>query len=44
MLYSMYHITPLLRSLHWLTIAAKIRFRVLTLACTTAKRTAPVYL
>ena len=38
------HITPLLRSLHWLPAAAKIRFKVLTLAYAAANKTAPHYL
>ncbi|KAJ8341700.1 hypothetical protein SKAU_G00339910 [Synaphobranchus kaupii] len=38
------HVTPLLRSLHWLPVAARIRFKVLTLAYTAANRTGPAYL
>ncbi|KAJ8349835.1 hypothetical protein SKAU_G00249650 [Synaphobranchus kaupii] len=38
------HVTPLLRSLHCLPVAARIRFKVLTLAYTTANRTGPAYL
>ncbi|XP_064191712.1 dual specificity mitogen-activated protein kinase kinase 5 isoform X2 [Anguilla rostrata] len=38
------HVTPLLRSLHWLPVAARIRFKALTLAYTAANRTAPIYL
>ncbi|KAJ8336991.1 hypothetical protein SKAU_G00382110 [Synaphobranchus kaupii] len=35
------HVTPLLRSLHWLPVVARIRFKVLTLAYTAAKRSGP---
>ena len=38
------HVTPLLRSLHWLPVAARIRFKVLTLAYAAANKTAPHYL
>ncbi|KAJ8358777.1 hypothetical protein SKAU_G00153020 [Synaphobranchus kaupii] len=38
------HVTPLLRSLHWLPVVARIRFKVLTLAYTAAKRSGPSYL
>ena len=38
------HVTPLLRSLHWLPVAARIRFKVLTLAYAAANKTAPHFL
>ena len=38
------HVTPLLRSLHWLPVAARIHFKVLTLAYAAANKTAPHYL
>uniref|UniRef100_A0A0E9XH70 Uncharacterized protein n=1 Tax=Anguilla anguilla TaxID=7936 RepID=A0A0E9XH70_ANGAN len=38
------HVTPLLRSLHWLPVAARIRFKVLTLAHTAANSIADAYL
>ena len=38
------HVTPLLRSLHWLPVAARIRFKVLTLAYAAGNKTAPHYL
>ena len=38
------HVTPLLRSLHWLPVAARIRFKVLTLVYAAANKTAPHYL
>ena len=38
------HVTPLLRSLHWLPVAAKIHFKVLTLAYAAVNKTAPHYL
>ena len=38
------HITAMLRSLHWLSVAARIRFKVLSLAYTAANKTAPPYL
>ncbi|KAJ8364882.1 hypothetical protein SKAU_G00137130 [Synaphobranchus kaupii] len=38
------HVTPLLRSLYWLPVAARVRFKVLTLAYTAANRTGPAYL
>ena len=38
------HVTPLLRDLHWLPIAARIRFKTLDLAYRAAKGTAPSYL
>ena len=38
------HVTPLLRSLHWLPVAGRIRFKVLTLAYAAANKTAPHYL
>ena len=38
------HVTPLLRTLHWLPIAARIRFKTLVLAYQAAKGTAPAYL
>ena len=38
------HITPLLWSLHWLPVATRIRFKVLTLAYAAANKTAPHYL
>ncbi|KAJ8384479.1 hypothetical protein AAFF_G00205000 [Aldrovandia affinis] len=38
------HVTPLLSSLHWLPIAARIRFKSLVLAFQVARGTAPPYL
>ena len=38
------HVTSLLRSLHWLPVTARIRFKVLTLAYAAANKTAPHYL
>ncbi|XP_036390590.1 uncharacterized protein LOC118781699, partial [Megalops cyprinoides] len=38
------HVTPLLKSLHWLPVAARIRFKTLTLAFSAVNRTAPAYL
>ena len=38
------HVTPLLRSLRWLPVAARIRFKVLTLVYAAANKTAPHYL
>ncbi|KAJ8347641.1 hypothetical protein SKAU_G00262300, partial [Synaphobranchus kaupii] len=38
------HVTPLLRSLHWLPVVARSRFKVLTLAYTAAKRSGLSYL
>ncbi|KAJ8377707.1 hypothetical protein AAFF_G00254410, partial [Aldrovandia affinis] len=38
------HVTPLLSSLHWLPIAARIRFKSLVLAFQAARGTAPPYL
>ena len=38
------HVTPLLRSLYWLPVAARIRFKVLILAYAAANKTAPHYL
>ena len=38
------HVTPLLISLHWLPVAARIKFKTLTLAYKTATKTAPAYL
>ena len=38
------NVTPLLWSLHWLPVAAWIRFKVLTLAYAAANKTAPHYL
>ena len=38
------HVTPLLRSLHWLPVAARIRFKVMTLAYTAANKPATPYL
>ena len=38
------HVTPLFISLHWLPVAACIKFKTLTLAYKTATKTAPVYL
>ncbi|KAJ8386055.1 hypothetical protein AAFF_G00177440 [Aldrovandia affinis] len=38
------HVTPLLFSLHWLPIAARIRFKSLVLAFQVARGTAPPYL
>lgn len=35
---------PLVRSLHWLPVTTRIRFKVLTLTYTAANRTALVYL
>ena len=35
------HVTHLLQSLHWLPVAARIRFKVLTLAYAAANKTAP---
>ena len=35
------HVTPLLQLLHWLPVAARIRFKVLTLAYAAANKTAP---
>ena len=37
------HIMPLLRSLQWLPVAARIKFKVLTLAYAAANKTAPHY-
>ena len=38
------HVTPLLISLHWLPVAACIKFKTLTLAYKIATKTAPAYL
>ncbi|XP_072544863.1 uncharacterized protein [Salminus brasiliensis] len=38
------HVTPLLRSLHWLPVAARIRFKTLTLAYKAKNGPAPPYL
>ena len=38
------HITPLLRSLHWLPVAARIRFKTLALAYHAANGSGPVYI
>ncbi|XP_053098009.1 uncharacterized protein LOC128321673 [Pangasianodon hypophthalmus] len=38
------HTTPLLRSLHWLPVAARIRFKTLMLAYKAKNRPAPTYL
>ncbi|XP_049330258.1 uncharacterized protein LOC111194348, partial [Astyanax mexicanus] len=38
------HVTPLLRSLHWLPVAARIRFKTLTLAYKAKNGPAPSYL
>ena len=38
------HVTPLFISLHWLPVAARIKFKTLTLAYKTATKTAPAYL
>ena len=38
------HVTPLLVTLHWLPVAARIRFKPLTLAYRTATGSAPAYL
>ncbi|KAL7826577.1 hypothetical protein AOLI_G00317860 [Acnodon oligacanthus] len=38
------HITPLLRSLHWLPVAARIRFKILMLAYKAKNGPAPTYL
>ncbi|XP_061103497.1 uncharacterized protein LOC133132217, partial [Conger conger] len=38
------HVTPLLIGLHWLPIAARIRFKALVLAFQAAKGTAPPYI
>ena len=37
------HVTPLLISLHWLPVAARIKFKSLMLAYKAASKTAPVY-
>uniref|UniRef100_A0A8C1PKN9 Reverse transcriptase domain-containing protein n=1 Tax=Cyprinus carpio TaxID=7962 RepID=A0A8C1PKN9_CYPCA len=38
------HVTPLLIRLHWLPVAARIKFKVLKLAYKTTTGTAPIYL
>jgi len=38
------HTTPLLRSLHWLPVAARIRFKTLVLAYRAANGSGPVYI
>uniref|UniRef100_A0A7N6C3H8 Phosphatidylserine synthase n=1 Tax=Anabas testudineus TaxID=64144 RepID=A0A7N6C3H8_ANATE len=38
------HVTPLFRSLHWLPVAARIRFKALSLAYRVVNSTAPSYL
>ena len=38
------HVTPLLISLHWLPVAARIKFKTLMLAYRAATKSAPVYL
>uniref|UniRef100_A0A8C2X723 Ferric-chelate reductase 1 n=1 Tax=Cyclopterus lumpus TaxID=8103 RepID=A0A8C2X723_CYCLU len=38
------HTTPLLRDLHWLPVAARIRFKTLVLAYRAANRSGPVYI
>ena len=38
------HVTPLFISLHWLPVAARIKFKSLMLAYKTATKTAPAYL
>ena len=38
------HVTPLLISLHWLPVAARIKFKSLTLAYKAATKAAPAYL
>ncbi|KAK2898055.1 hypothetical protein Q8A73_014435 [Channa argus] len=38
------HVTPLFRSLHWLPVAARIRFKALSLAYRVVNSTAPAYL
>ncbi|XP_067379202.1 uncharacterized protein [Channa argus] len=38
------HVTPLFRSLHWLPVAARIRFKALSLAYRLVNSTAPAYL
>ncbi|KAI4901721.1 hypothetical protein NFI96_000207 [Prochilodus magdalenae] len=38
------HVTPLLRSLHWLPVVARIRFKTLMLAYKAKNRPAPPYL
>ncbi|KAK2815482.1 hypothetical protein Q5P01_025949 [Channa striata] len=38
------HVTPLFRSLHWLPVAARIKFKVLSLAHRVVNSTAPAYL
>lgn len=38
------HTTPLLRSLHWLPIAARIRFKTLVLAYRATNGSAPAYI
>ncbi|KAK2915631.1 hypothetical protein Q8A73_006225 [Channa argus] len=38
------HVTPLFRSLHWLPVAARIRFKALSLAYRVVNLTAPAYL
>ena len=38
------HVTPLLKTLHWLPVAARIKFKTLTFAFKAATKTAPTYL
>ena len=39
-----HHITPILRSLHWLPVSERIKFKVLLLTYKCIKGTAPLYL